>query len=48
MSVHKKSDHAARKAKYQRQTNRTAANKARNIAKMKQLNPNYPNRKENK
>lgn len=48
MSVHKKSDHAVRKAKYQRQTNRTAANKARNIAKMKQLNPNYPNRKENK
>lgn len=46
MSVHKKSDHAARKAKYQRQTSRTAANKARNIAKMKRLNPNYPNRKE--
>ena len=46
MSVHKKSDHAARKAKYQRQTNRTAANKARNIAKMKRLNPNYPNQKE--
>jgi len=29
MSTHKKSDHVARKAKYQRQFARTAANKAR-------------------
>lgn len=45
MSVHKKSDHNARKAKYQRQVFRTEANKKRHIEKMKKLNPNYPDRK---
>ena len=45
MGVHKKSDHAARKAKYTAQFDRTARNKARHIAKMKELNPNYPEKK---
>lgn len=45
MGVHKKSDHAARKAKYTRQFTRTEANKARNISKMKAQNPNWPERK---
>lgn len=46
MGSHRKSDGAARKAKYQRQASRTTANKAKNIAKMKKDNPNYPNKKE--
>lgn len=45
MGTHRKSDQAARKAKYQRQTSRTEANKKRNIAKMKEANPNWPNKK---
>lgn len=45
MGVHRKSDSAARKAKYQAQVARTAANKARHIAKMKELNPNWPEKK---
>lgn len=45
MSVHRKSDRAARKAKYDRQVSRTAANKAKNIAKMKVQNPNWPDKK---
>jgi hypothetical protein len=45
MSVHRKSDRAARKAKYDRQVPRTAANKAKNIAKMKAQNPNWPDKK---
>lgn len=45
MGVHRKSDHAARKAKYDRQKARTAANKKRNTAKMVALNPCYPEKK---
>lgn len=45
MSVHRKSDKAARSNKYKMQVARTAANKARHIAKMKEQNPNYPNKK---
>lgn len=45
MGSHRKSDSAARKAKYQRQFSRTEANKKRNIAKMKEANPNWPERK---
>jgi hypothetical protein len=47
MGTHRKSDSAARKAKYQRQTARTEANKKRNITKMKEANPNWPERKNN-
>lgn len=46
MSIHRKSDKNARKAKYQRQAFHTEANKRRHLAKMKALNPNYPARKE--
>lgn len=45
MSVHRKSDKNARKAKYDRQKARTAANKERNINKMKAANPNWPDKK---
>lgn len=45
MGTHRKSDSAARKAKYQRQVAHTEANKKRNIAKMKAANPNWPERK---
>lgn len=48
MGVHRKSDSAARKAKYQRQVDRTARNKAKHIEKMKKDNPNYPDKKETK
>lgn len=46
MSQHRKSDSAARKAKYQRQASRTESNKKRNIAKMMAENPQYPAKKE--
>ena len=46
MGVHKKSDHNARKAKYTAQFARTERNKKRNIEKLKQQNPNWPNKKE--
>lgn len=45
MSQHKKSDHAARKAKYDRQKIHTEANKKKNIAKMMADNPCYPKKK---
>lgn len=41
MGVHKKSDHAARKAKYDKQFIRTEANKRKHYAKMKAANPNW-------
>ena len=46
MGTHRSSDGAARKAKYQKQFDRTARNKAKHIEKMKRDNPNYPNKKE--
>lgn len=46
MGSHKSSDHDARKKKYAAQFARTEANKARHIAKMKKLNPNWPEKKE--
>lgn len=46
MSVHKRSDHEARKRKYANQFVRTDMNKARHIAKMKKDNPNWPDKKE--
>lgn len=45
MGAHKSSDTAARKAKYQRQAIRTEANKRKHIAKMKEKNPNWPQKK---
>lgn len=45
MSVHRKSDKNARKAKYERQKSRTERNKKKNLEKMKTLNPCYPNKK---
>lgn len=45
MSVHRKSDKNARKAKYDRQKSRTEANKKKNIAKMMADNPCYPKKK---
>lgn len=45
MSQHKSSNHEARKKKYAAQFVRTEANKKRNIAKMKEANPNWPGRK---
>lgn len=45
MSVHRKSDKNARKAKYDRQKARTERNKEKNIAKMKEANPNWPEKK---
>lgn len=45
MGKHRKSDSAARKAKYQRQVLKTEANKKRNIAKMMADNPQYPAKK---
>lgn len=36
---------ATRKAKYQSQFAKTEANKRRNIDKMKEANPNWPNKK---
>lgn len=41
MGEHKHSDHAARKAKYERQRIRTEANKRKHYAKMKAANPNW-------
>lgn len=46
MGVHKKSNHDARKKKYASQFARTEGNKRRNIAKMKQQNPNWPEKKQ--
>ena len=43
---HDPQDRKAREAKYTAQFRRTEINKAKNIAKMKKLNPNFPNRKE--
>lgn len=48
MGTHKSSDSNARKAKYQKQFDRTKRNKEKNIAKMKKDNPNYPGKKEKK
>lgn len=45
MGIHRKSDHNARKAKYDRQKVRTAANKERNKRKMMAANPCYPKKK---
>ena len=45
MGTHRKSDSATRKSKYQRQVMRTEANKKRNIAKLKEANPNWPDKK---
>ena len=45
MGTHKKSDHNARKAKYDRQKARTAANKKKHIAKMMEANPCFPKKK---
>ena len=45
MGVHRKSNKDARKKKYMAQFLRTDANKKRNIAKMKEANPNWPGRK---
>lgn len=36
---------ATRKAKYTRQFDITAKNKARNISKMKEANPNWPQKR---
>lgn len=47
MGQHRKSDHDARKKKYTAQFGRTERNKNRNIAKMKEANPNWPERKTN-
>ena len=46
MGFHRKSDRDARKKKYTSQFARTEANKKRNIAKMKEANPNWPERKQ--
>lgn len=40
-----KKSNPAKQAKYQRQFDRTAANKKKNIEKMKKDNPNWPNKK---
>lgn len=45
MSVHRKSDKNARKAKYDRQKSHTERNKKRNIEKMMADNPCYPKKK---
>ena len=45
MGQHRKSDHDARKKKYTSQFSRTEANKKRNIAKLKEANPNWPDKK---
>ena len=45
MGSHRKSDSAARKAKYQRQFDHTTRNKAKNIEKLKKQNPNWPDKK---
>lgn len=45
MSVHRKSDKNARKAKYDRQKIHTEANKKKHIAKMMEDNPCYPKKK---
>lgn len=46
MGTHRKSNSDARKKKYTAQLGRTEANKKRNIAKMKEANPNWPERKD--
>lgn len=43
---HKPVDRKARKAKYTAQFSNTEENKKHNVAKMRQLNPNWPKRKE--
>lgn len=43
---HDPQDRNARKAKYTAQFRKTEDNKAKNIVKMKKLNPNYPNKRE--
>lgn len=45
MGTHRKSDNAARKAKYTRQVSRTERNKQKNKAKMLADNPCYPKKK---
>lgn len=45
MGTHKSSNHDARKKKYTAQFARTEANKKRNIAKLKEANPNWPDKK---
>lgn len=45
MSVHRKSDKNARKAKYERQKLHTERNKQKNKAKMMAANPCYPGKK---
>lgn len=45
MGAHKSSNHDARKKKYTAQFARTEANKKRNINKMKEANPNWPEKK---
>jgi len=45
MGVHRKSDRDTRKKKYSNQFSRTEANKKRNIAKLKEQNPNWPEKK---
>lgn len=45
MGQHRKSNHDARKKKYTAQFSRTEANKKRNIEKMKNANPNWPEKK---
>lgn len=45
MGVHRKSDSASRKAKYERQKSRTERNKQKNKAKMLAANPCYPGKK---
>lgn len=46
MGSHRKSDGNARKAKYSKQFDRTARNKAKHIERLKKENPNWPNKKE--
>lgn len=45
MGTHRKSDSAARKAKYEKQKSRTERNKKKNTEKMMAENPCYPNKK---
>lgn len=45
MGTHRKSNSDARKKKYAAQFDRTARNKQRNIAKMKEANANWPEKK---
>lgn len=45
MGQHRKSNHDARKKKYTSQFSRTEANKKRNVNKLKETNPNWPEKK---